>query len=314
MYSFEHRAVEPGTYYLQTWLTPTDDFTQVAQGKYEMTLGPWIWYRYASQETLSQAQSQGTSCACAYNELDYREHLLERLGGVDSALFQSQLPGGSCGTADSNPPPSMCYTIDRKAYRSEDSPIEWSGLMSLEGNVTYEWTFFAYYQGNDGAYDYPDPGMFVYVVESADIASVADRADSLLKAAVDLEPNVTRAEGDTISIGDEIQYILFTDASIASNTTVLLQPSEDVSIAVFTQHVPSEFMAHVLRNPKTGEYVFPTSMTLYADDVEEEETGGTTNEGSNETETDNGNRSGAAVLGGLTMASMLFGLVVALAF
>ncbi|CAJ1929944.1 unnamed protein product [Cylindrotheca closterium] len=298
LYSFEHRTVEPGTYYLQTWLTPADDVTQVSPGKYELTLGPWIWYRYASQETLSQAQSQGTSCSCAYNELDYRERVLGRLGGVDAALFQSQLPGGSCAAA-SNPEPSMCYTIEKEPYRSEDSAIEWSGMFSLQANTTYEWSYFAYFQGAaDGIYDYPDPGMFIYVVESADIESVAAQADSSLKAAVDLEPTVTRAAGDIVSIGDEIQYILFTNTSIASNTTVLFQPTADVSIAVFTQHVPSEFMAHVLRNQATGEYVFPTSMTLYSDE------GGDTG----------ANNSAGMVTAGVSVASALLGVAAAMAF
>ena len=77
----------------------------------------------------------------------------------------------------------------------------------------------------------------------------------------------TRANGDVVTIGDEIQYILFANVSETTNTTVLLQPTSDMSIAVFTQHVPSEFMAHVVKNQATGEYVFPTSQTLYSDDV-----------------------------------------------
>jgi len=263
LYSHEHKAVQPGTYYLQTWLTSPDVTTTIVQGKYELTLAPWIWYKYASNSTLTAAQSQGTSCACAYNGLDYRETAFDRLGGIDASLFQAQLPGGSC---EANPT-STCSTIDKAAYRSDGSAIEWSGIWSLKANQTYEWTYFAYYDGNTGTYGYPDLGMFVYVVESDDIESVAAGADASLKEAVDQAPTITRAEDDTISIGD-LQYIEFTNTSVANSTIVLFQPTKDVSIAVFTQHVPSEFMAHVLKDRISGEYVFPTNATLYLDDVD----------------------------------------------
>ena len=102
LYSFNHVASDAGygDYYLQSWLTTRDDTTVTTQGKYEMTLGPHVWYGYASQATLDLAQSQGTSCSCAVHALDYKEHYPERLGewsAADSAAFQeAQLEAQTC--------------------------------------------------------------------------------------------------------------------------------------------------------------------------------------------------------------------------
>jgi len=281
LYSFNHRAVEPGTYYLQTWLTSRDDTTKTAQGKYEITLGPWSWGGYASDSTLSLAQSQGTSCACAVNAWDYREDYLERLGELPVEFEIAQLPGGSCavtaGTdADSTEPSSPCETIPQEQYMTDGSSVEWSGLFNLQPDRTYEWTFRAYYQGTNATaagepYGYPDPGMFVLLVPADDVGSVSTVANDILTRVVEEEeddPTTIVAEGETLEINTPT-FIEFTDPLDAVSTTVLITPTSDedaeVTVAVFTQHVPSEFMAHALRDAESGEYVFPTTPTLYVD-------------------------------------------------
>jgi hypothetical protein len=49
LYSFDHTAAQPGRYYLQSWLTDAGSGA-VAPGKYEITLGPWIWYVLITNE------------------------------------------------------------------------------------------------------------------------------------------------------------------------------------------------------------------------------------------------------------------------
>jgi hypothetical protein len=236
--------------------------SNVAQGKYEVTLGPWTWFSYASEALLDLAQAQGTSCSCAVNGLDFREQNMNRMGSLNASYFKAQLPGGSCAAS----PQSACVTTVQQPYRSEGSAIEWSGLWSIEAGKTYEWTFRAYWKALNGTFGYPDPGMFVYAVESPDIESVASEADSNLATAVNLPPSATVREGGTIVYG-ESQFIEFTNTTVATSTTVLFQPSKTTTVAVFTQHVPSEFMAHVLVDRDSGDYLFPTSITLYTDTV-----------------------------------------------
>jgi len=288
LYSFNHLAADPGTYYLQTWLTRRDDQTNTAQGKYEITLGPHSWRGYATDSTLDLAQSQGTSCTCAVNAWDYKETYLERLGDLPIEFEAAQLPGGSC-SAD-NAPTSPCETIPQEQYMSDGSAVEWSGLFDLQPGKPYEWTFRAYYQGAEAEeYGYPDPGMFVYLTPSNNVSSVALESNDILTATVENVENAETTistiissiltafsiekeedillnvvtEGETISM-DTVQFIEFTDPAEAKSTTVLIQPEFGAStIAVFTQHVPSEFMAHALRDVETGEYIFPINPTLY---------------------------------------------------
>jgi hypothetical protein len=286
IYSFNHQAVEPGTYYLQTWLTTPDDPSSTAQGKYEITLGPWTWTGYASDSTLDLAQQQGTSCSCAVNALDYKEMYLERLGDLNPEFETAQLPGGSCAAVDDAAAPvSPCVTIPQQAYLSEGSALEWSGRFTLQAGRTYEWTFHAYYEGttytektSTSNYGYPDPGMYVYVVPITDMAVVVtnEQPDLILTAAVEEQgdsPVLIVSDGESVDIANtsQPQFISFTKPSIANSTTVLLQPPTSASDAAFTdffiytQHVPSEFMAHVLRDRESGEYIFPSTQTLYID-------------------------------------------------
>lgn len=264
IYSFNHLAADAGTYYLQTWLTRRDDPTKTAQGKYELTLGPHTWSGYASDSTLDLAQSQGTTCSCAVNSWDYKETYLERLGGLPIEFEIAQLPGGSC--SNHSAPASPCQMIPQEQYMSSTSSIEWSALFELQPGKTYEWTFRAYYQGAEAQeYDYPDPGMFVYLIPSKNVESVALESNEMLTTAVEEEDysNII-TEGQTISM-NEVNFIEFTDPAKANSTTVLIQPNGTATIAVFTQHVPSEFMAHALRDVQTGDYIFPITPKLYID-------------------------------------------------
>ena len=276
LYSFNHEAPQPGTYYLQTWLTHPDDTTSATiQGKYEMTLGPWTWSGYASDTTLESAQQQGTTCSCAVNALDYKEHYLERLGDLDASYHVAALPGKNCSAGGKNDTvgvSSPCATTPQTDYISDREAVEWSGLFTLEAGRTYEWTFHAYYQGTPNGfnnnYGYPDPGMLVVALPLADdenVTSVAVAADEALSSIIAQELDVPVSiinDGETLDVG--AQFIQFADTTVANSTTVLLQPTEDVRLAVFTQHVPSEFMAHMLRDAASGNYVFPTMTTLYA--------------------------------------------------
>jgi len=273
LYSFNHVAVEPGTYYLQTWLTSPSDTNVTTQGKYEMTLGPWTWNGYATDSTLDLAQSQGTSCSCAVNALDYKENYLERLGELEATLQEAQLSGTTC----SSTPTSFCVTILQENFLSQDSAVEWSGLFELQAGRNYEWTFRAYYRGADtnfnNEYGYPDPGMYVLVVLSETVESAAVNADETLTRAVqeqDDTPMLTIADGSAVDMsnGSLPQFISFTDTTIANYTSVLLQPASTGRFAIFTQHVPSEFMAHVLLDRESKQYIFPISQTLYMETTE----------------------------------------------
>ena len=141
LYSFNHTAAKPGTYYLQSWLT-NPETGAVAQGKYELTLGPWTWSGYADDDTQKKAQGQGTSCTCAVNALAYKESPLERLGSVRQDLFPRELPEGTC--SGSAPPASTCVTQSKQAALSTSSSVEWSGAFDLKGGRTYVWTFHSY--------------------------------------------------------------------------------------------------------------------------------------------------------------------------
>ena len=146
------------------------------------------------------------------------------------------------------------------------------GYGNLRGNKTYEWTFHAYSTGINETFGYPDPGMFVYAVPSTDIASVISEADAALIGAIEegqIQQEKIVSEGQSVPFNPKPYFISFTDTDISSTTTVLIQPPESISLAVFTQHVPSEFMAHVLREQDSGEYIHPTSVTLYVDNSTE---------------------------------------------
>jgi len=186
LYSFNHVAAKPGRYHLQSWLTDKSTGA-VAQGKYEITIGPHTWFGYAAEVTQKEAQAQGTECSCAPNAIAYKETYLERLGGVNASVFNSELPGGSC---DANPAPaSKCITQKRVAYLSTDTAVEWAGIFDLRAGRTYLWTFRAYYKQptKPNQFEYPDPGMWIFVTTSNSLDGVSAAADTSLTAAADTD-------------------------------------------------------------------------------------------------------------------------------
>ena len=255
LYSFNHIAAQPGRYHLQAWLTDRSSGA-LAQGKFEITLGPWIWYGYASQDTQSEAQAQGTNCICAVNALAYNEKNLDRLGELGSDLFLTELPGGECGGPSA--PVSTCFAVDRAPHLGEDSAVEWSGVFDLKGGSTYSWTFHAY--ADDGVYTYPDPGMNVFLT-SGTSAAAKEAANAALS---EQNPSVMVGTGETLSVRprrkQQAETVLFNGVK---STQVFIQPTKDGPVAVFTQHMPSEFMAYFLVDEATGEYIFPSSARLY---------------------------------------------------
>ena len=267
IYSFNHVAAEPGRYYLQTWLTDTGSGA-AAQGKYEMTLGPWVWGSYASEEVQEEAQMQGTECSCAQNAMAYKENTT-RLGSLSKDLFVQELPGGSC---DASPPPkSQCITQARLPYLSEGSAVEWAGIFALTAGQTYIWTFHSYYYCHGSACHnvYPDPGIDVFVASADTLNEVVATADTALKAAAN-NTSIRKVTANGVlsvkGVKEQVaEHVVLDDPSVsgAVHTRVLLKPEATGNVAVITQHVPSEFMAHFLVNNATGEYIFPSSPTLY---------------------------------------------------
>ena len=255
LYSFNHTAAQPGTYYVQSWLTDPETGA-VAQGKYELTLGPWTWYGYADDNTQKAAQAQGTDCTCAVNALAYKEDPLLRLGQVPKALFIEELPGGSC--AGSAPPASACVTQSRLAALSKDSSVEWAGAFDLKQGRTYQWTFrsYRYCCGKSAATQvcrdaFPDPGIDVFVTylstlfggeASGALEGASSTADDALKAVgintrevYQGETLTINAAGSTMGAGARAEHIAFSRPANATSTSVMLKPSSDGLVAIFSQ-------------------------------------------------------------------------------
>eukprot|EP00747_Dinoflagellata_sp_TGD_P087292 gnl/TRDRNA2_/TRDRNA2_163584_c2_seq2.p2 gnl/TRDRNA2_/TRDRNA2_163584_c2~~gnl/TRDRNA2_/TRDRNA2_163584_c2_seq2.p2 ORF type:complete len:106 (-),score=13.33 gnl/TRDRNA2_/TRDRNA2_163584_c2_seq2:10-327(-) len=51
LYSKNLIAEKAGRYYILSWLTDRESGS-IVTGKYEMTLGPWIWYGYADDASV----------------------------------------------------------------------------------------------------------------------------------------------------------------------------------------------------------------------------------------------------------------------
>lgn len=288
LYSFNHVASETtGTYYLQTWLTTRENNNYTTTGKYEITLGPWTWTGYASEATLNLAQSQGTTCSCAVNALDYKEDYLQRLGAIhETDFYNAHLPTKVCRHDDNTTTTvttsttttnnnNACGTIPQQPYLSKGSSVEWSGLFTLTKGRNYSWTFRSYYLTGEGGYQYPDPGMWVYITNTTDdtVNAVAAVANQALTTAVDTIDNPN--DGQVVTHGQAIvlntpQWIVFTNPQQAVSTMVQIRVPDSLpdtaNLAIFTQHVPMEFMAHFLVDTNTSDYIFPISSTLYFDD------------------------------------------------
>ena len=82
---------DTGSYYVASWLTQRSS-GEIANGKFEITIGPWTWGGYAPKNLAEEIQAQGTTCTCATNVLSYGEQEVARLGNISSDVFVDQLP------------------------------------------------------------------------------------------------------------------------------------------------------------------------------------------------------------------------------
>merc|ERR1740138_41665 len=75
-----------GTHYAVFWLTSRST-GKLAAGRLEVTLGPWTWFGYASDNLKKQAQSQTTTCSCATQHAAWYAQNLHMVGYAPLAMF-----------------------------------------------------------------------------------------------------------------------------------------------------------------------------------------------------------------------------------
>jgi hypothetical protein len=247
LFSEEMRMPEPGVYYLVSWLTDRKTGERMT-GKYEVTLGPWTWYGYASSSMLAESSAQGTTCQCAPNSLGYSEQNLERVGSPPAAMLAAELPWMVCSDSSKATPRTGCTASLRRPSISANTAIEWAGLWDLQ-NGTYLWTFYA--QKKDGkSLSYPDPSMDVFIV-SIGPGSELSGAEGTADAAMSREDTVTVSEttvtasglGKVSATAKTKQTLMFSEQA---KTQFTLDIAAKGRYAIFTQHLPTEFMANAL--------------------------------------------------------------------
>ena len=70
---------------------------ELATGKYEITIAPHVWYKYATVDQQADAHGQITTCTCSANGLLYTEQKPERIGMEDKLdAFVLENPVGTC--------------------------------------------------------------------------------------------------------------------------------------------------------------------------------------------------------------------------
>ena len=294
LYSRDLTLEAAGTHYLALWLTDRDHPGELAAGKLELTVGPWIWYGYAAKSVQLKARAQGTTCACATNNLAYGEQGVGRLGGYGAvaaaARFAAELPARSCGAASWAAVPTAstrpsgggngtCAATPVHARVSNGSAIEWSAAWSLPAAGTYRWVFRAFKR--NGAFGYPDATMDVVAARaSAGGAAALSRAaeeaadiqlsNSSSSSSSSGSSGILLRDGDVLSLDAAAGKQTLAFGAGDATTTLLIEVSGGaplpVSIAVFTQHQPTEFMAGVLEGPG-GSLVFPAVQRLYEGDA-----------------------------------------------
>jgi hypothetical protein len=81
LYSNDWIFETKGTFMMVSWI---EDRTtkELATGKYEFTIAPHTWYKYATPEKQLEAHEQVTTCTCGANGLLYTEQKPERIGPV----------------------------------------------------------------------------------------------------------------------------------------------------------------------------------------------------------------------------------------
>jgi hypothetical protein len=279
LYSVNHEAAKPGRYFLLTWLTDRST-NDVANGKYDLTLGPWTWSRYADDKTQKKMQSQGSTCQCAFNALEWRENSLNRLSDFPkNALIQALPKMKSCSSEGT----SVCVSANDKDKLSSNTEIEWSGQFELMADSTYHWNFYAPTGCKNSVCttEYPDPAieiLFSSLNALGDSIETAEKAaDKILK---DTASNSVSHNGQ-ISLGASsgkavplksvltMNNISSTDTKMLTTYQITLPSNYPTKWWMFTQHVPHEFSANFLTCVsgtclKGGsKYVYPSQTNLY---------------------------------------------------
>jgi hypothetical protein len=283
LYSVNHHMASVGRYWLLTWLTDRST-NELANGKYDLTLAPWTWSKYADADTQKKVQAQGSTCQCSFNALEWRETTLNRLSNVPEAALIKALPKQkACSQATRGG--SVCKSADGKDPMSTDTEIEWGGHFDLIPGSTYHWNYYARRgcKNNVCETTYPDPAISVLVSASHLIGQtikVAEvEADKIMKASL----SNTVVHNGVIDIGNggtavplksmlTMNSINATDTTMITSYQIVLPSTAPASWWFFTQHVPHEFSANFLTcaagpcltaNGGANKYVYPTNTSLY---------------------------------------------------
>ena len=291
LYSFDHKMSDVGRYWLLTWLTDRET-GEVATGKIDVTVGPWIWYRYATDSTLKKVQSQGSSCQCGFNALEWREENLQRLSNMPAKSLQKALPRKTC---ESNVGKSPCIAAKAKDPLSSDTEIEWSGKFELTPGSTYSWNFHAGIGCTAASPSskqtckttLPDPAIEVLIVSESAITAVAKDVGSNIEAVADstmkAQPVRVVEHDGSIDLGlSESSTTIPKKSSLRMQNIPAGSSSPLVTVFkvtlpsdapkkwwVFTQHVPQEFSANFLVcasgacKTSSSTYIFPFETSLY---------------------------------------------------
>ena len=289
LYSVDHTMASAGHYWVLTWLTDRDT-GEVASGKFDLTVGPWTWYRYATEDTTNKVQSQGSACQCAFNALEWREKNLDRLSNVPAAALQQALPKETCAAAGEIKAHTVCGGAAGKDRLSIDTEIEWSGKFTLMPGSNYTWNFHASIgcKNQKCTTKLPDPAIEVLLVAdstvkavaAADGISVEEAADAAMKkvgsttvqhnAGIDLG----LSSSTSMPTKSSLQMQTIPDGSsdaLVSSFEVMLPSDAPSTWWFFTQHVPQEFSANFLtctagacrKDNSSNIYVFPSETSLY---------------------------------------------------
>eukprot|EP00946_MAST-07B_sp_MAST-7B-sp1_P001130 g1130.t1 len=288
LYSVDHKLASVGQYWLVTWLTDRET-GKLANGKFDLTIGPWKWFRYATDTTTKKVQSQGSTCQCAFNALEWRESNLHRLSNLPASALQQALPMATCTGQETT---HICDSAARKDPISSDTEIEWSGKFALVPGSTYSWNFHASIGCTSKTQcrtTLPDPAIEVLLVAKSTAnaaanaagSSIEEVADSTMKksARITVAPNGKIDLGLNLSSSMPTKSVLTMETIPAGSNDPLVSsffvtiPADAENVWwVFTQHVPHEFSANFLTcvsgackdaKDDSAAYAFPSSTSLY---------------------------------------------------
>eukprot|EP00946_MAST-07B_sp_MAST-7B-sp1_P001983 g1983.t1 len=288
LYSVDHKMASVGQYWLVTWLTDRET-GKLANGKFDLTIGPWEWWSYATDATTNTVQSQGSTCQCAFNALEWRESNLDRLSNLPPAALQQALPMATCTGQETT---HVCDSAAGKDPMSSDTEIEWSGKFALTPGSTYSWNFHASIGCTSKTQcrtTLPDPAIEVLIVAESTAKAAAKAAgssievlaDSTMKksASITVRPNGNIDLGLNLSSSMPTKSVLTMETipagssdSSVSSFLVTIPPEAENSWWIFTQHVPHEFSANFLTcslgackdaKDSSAAYAFPSDTSLY---------------------------------------------------